>query len=107
LLGQLIHRTSGFRKQKNFIPMLMQDDRVITDKEEKQDVIFSYFNGILGTAAARSCSLDLNFFHQNGIDLSVLEQPSLDDEVWATINSMTVDGAPGPDGFTGRFYKSC
>jgi hypothetical protein len=87
--------------------MLMQDDRVITDQEEKQDVIFSYFNGILGTAAARSCSLDLNFFHRNGIDLSVLEQPSLDDEVWATIHSMPADGAPGPDGFTGRFYKSC
>lgn len=28
-------------------------------------------------------------------------------EVWATIKYLHLDKAPGPDGFTGRFYKSC
>jgi hypothetical protein len=43
----------GFKNKKNFIPKLIQDDRVITKQEEKQEVIFNYFNGILGTAAAQ------------------------------------------------------
>jgi hypothetical protein len=102
----LFHRTAGFRKQKNFIPKLIQEDRVITDQDEKQDIIFNFFNGILGTAA-RPSTLDLNFFHRNGIDLTTLEQPILEDEVWATINSLPADRAPGPDGYMGRFYKSC
>jgi hypothetical protein len=39
--------------------------------------------------------------------LTTLEQPILEDEVWATINSLPADRAPGPDGYMGRFYKSC
>lgn len=40
-------------------------------------------------------------------DLSVLELPFTADEVKATIDDMPSDKAPGPDGFTGAFFKSC
>lgn len=33
--------------------------------------------------------------------------PISEDEVWSVIKDMALDKAPGPDGFTGRFYKSC
>ena len=36
-------------------------------------------------------------------DLSILEAPFSEKEVWATIKDMPVDKALGPDGFTGRF----
>jgi len=42
-----------------------------------------------------------------GVDLSTLDAPFSEDEVWSTIKSLPSDRAPGPDGFTGRFYKSC
>lgn len=29
----------------------------------------------------------------------------MEEEVWATIKSLTYDKTPGPDGFTGRFFK--
>lgn len=58
-----------------------------------------------------------SFFHQQAIDfaeigiqqhdLSSLEVPFTEEEVWATVKEMPLDKAPGPDGFTGRFYKSC
>jgi len=51
--------------------------------------------------------LDLNFFHREGIDLSALDDPITEDEVWQTIKNLPADRAPGPDGYTGRFYKSC
>lgn len=39
-------------------------------------------------------------------DLSALDLPFSTDEVWAAIKEMPSDRAPGPDGYTGAFYKS-
>jgi hypothetical protein len=41
------------------------------------------------------------------MDLSQLDSPITDEEVWSTIKALPMDRAPGPDGFTGRFYKAC
>jgi hypothetical protein len=38
-------------------------------------------------------------------NLSHLDEPILEQEVWNTIRGLPNDEAP--DGFTGRFYKSC
>jgi len=40
-------------------------------------------------------------------DLSELESPFSEEEVWKTICSLPSNKAPGPDGFTGKFYKVC
>ena len=40
-------------------------------------------------------------------DLSSLEAPFSQDEIKDTIQSMPGDKAPGPDGFTGFFFKDC
>jgi len=69
--------------------------------------MFNYFDGLLGTALPRSSTLDLSFFHRAGFDLSVLDTPITEEEVWDTIKTLPADRAPGPDGYTGRFYKSC
>jgi hypothetical protein len=40
-------------------------------------------------------------------DLAMLDTPFSEEEVWETVKRLPSDKAPGPDGFTGRFYKSC
>ncbi|WVZ52345.1 hypothetical protein U9M48_003417, partial [Paspalum notatum var. saurae] len=40
-------------------------------------------------------------------DLSSLDAEFTEEEVWATITDLPMDKSPGPDGFTGRFYRSC
>jgi hypothetical protein len=40
------------------------------------------------------------------LNLEELDAP-FTEEVWKTINSIPSDKAPGPDGFTGKFYKVC
>jgi mannosylglycoprotein endo-beta-mannosidase len=40
-------------------------------------------------------------------DLTDLELPFSEEEVWKTILQLPSNKAPGPDGFIGRFYKSC
>ena len=100
------HKQASFIKKKNFIAKLVVDDQVFTAQQDKHNVLYEYFDGILGTAVPRASSLDLLAFHHAGLDLSVLDKP-FTDEVWATIRSLPADRAPGPDGYTGQFYKTC
>ncbi|WVZ78922.1 LOW QUALITY PROTEIN: hypothetical protein U9M48_026563 [Paspalum notatum var. saurae] len=103
----LFHSQARFRKNKNFIPKLLQNGEVVTGQEEKQAVFFDYFDGLIGTPVQRASTLNLDFFHREGIDLSALDAPITEEEVWLTIKDLPSDRAPGPDGYTGRFYKSC
>jgi len=96
----LFHSQARFRKRKNFISKL-------TSQEDKQAAFFEYFDGLIGTPLVRDSTLDLNFFHREGIDLSALDDPITEDEVWQTIKNLPADRAPGLDGYIGRFYKSC
>ena len=68
----------------------MDGDLVVTSQEGKEELLFNYFDGLLGTALPRTATLDFSFF-----------------QVWDTVKALPADRAPGPDGFTGRFYKAC
>ena len=103
----LFHSQARFRKRKNFISKLIQNGEVVTSQEDKHAAFFEYFDGLIGTPLVRASTLDLDFFHREGIDLSALDAPITEDEVWLTIKNLPADRAPGPDGYTRRFYKSC
>lgn len=51
----------------------MDGDQVVTSQEGKEELLFNYFDGLLGTALPRTATLDLSFFHGEGIDLLVLD----------------------------------
>jgi hypothetical protein len=40
----------------------MDGDQVVSSQEGKQDIMFDYFNNLLGTALPRVSTLDLPFF---------------------------------------------
>jgi hypothetical protein len=62
---------------------------------------------LIGSAEQRDFTLDFLSLGVQQHDLSELEVPFTEEEVWATIREIPLDKAPGPDGFTGRFYKVC
>ena len=101
------HKQACFRRRKNFISKLVDGDQVAINQEDKHKILFEHFDGVLGQARTRAVTFDLAAFHRAGIDLSDLDQPFTEDEIWATIQSLPADRAPGPDGYTGRFYKTC
>ena len=39
------------------------------------------------------------------LDLSALDVCFTEDEIWAVVRDIPAEKAPGPDGFTGLFYK--
>ena len=92
-------------KKKNFIPKLHVGDQVITKHEDKAAVVLDFYDSLIGTECARGRTINLDTLGSPGFDLEALDLP-FSEEVWNTIKEMPPDKAPGPDGFTGRFYKS-
>lgn len=102
------HQQARYRKKKNFIPKFQVGDSMVSSQEGKLAAASEFYEHLLGSAVERSYSLNLPAFHfQHQQDLSALDTPYSMDEVWAAIKSLPPDKAPGPDGFTVRFYKSC
>jgi hypothetical protein len=62
---------------------------------------------LLGSRLNREHSIDLQALGIPTHDLTVLDLPFSEEEVWDTIKKLPLDKAPGPGGFTGGFYKSC
>jgi len=80
---------------------------MITKHEEKEQNIFNFYSSLLGECLDREATVNLEELNLPRIDLADLEVPFTEEEVWKTIQSLPTDKAPGPDGFTGKFYKTC
>jgi hypothetical protein len=52
-------------------------DRVAINQEDKHQILFEHFDGVLGQARTRVVTFDLAAFHRAGIDLSSLDEPFL------------------------------
>jgi hypothetical protein len=85
---------------------LVKDDQIFTKQEDKQDIMDSYFHDLLGTPFHRSASLNLEFFHTQKLEL-LDHEPISESEIWETFKDLPAYQAPGPDGYTSRFYKAC
>jgi hypothetical protein len=101
------HKQAIFRKKKKAIPKLMSGGHLVTTQEEKQNVMFEFYEGLIGTSLPRTSTLNLQQFHNQIVDLIEMDNPITEEEVWDTIKSLPADRAPGLDGYTGHFYKAC
>jgi hypothetical protein len=104
---KFFHSQACYRKKKNFISKIEEDVRLATNHDDMQKILEEYFCNLLGADLQRPFTIDLSNYHRAAMDLSVLEQPFSEKEVRDTIVCLPSDKAPGPDGFTGKFYKTC
>jgi hypothetical protein len=84
---------------------LKVDDALVVHDNAKAQAVYENFNDILGTPA-NTLSLD---FQRLGIlvaDLTGTDFCFSEEEVWRVIQDMSLDKAPGPDGFTRLFYRT-
>lgn len=86
------------------------DSLVIEGAETVADTLmaqglYEHYSNLLGTPFARSRRFDLAQLGMPSIDLAVLENLITEEEVRRVVMALPNDKAPGPDGFTGRFFK--
>ena len=81
-------------------------DLELTQDEEKADAFFQHFNAILGEPGHREANLNLSALNLLRLENCQLDFCFTEEEVWQVIQSKPTDKAPGPDGFTGAFYRS-
>jgi hypothetical protein len=104
----LFHSHVRHRKRKNFISKLTTDEgSIFTKHEEKEQNIFCFYSNLIGSSLDREATVNLEELNMPSFDLTDLEAPFTEEEVWKTIKSLPADKAPGPDGFTGKFYHVC
>jgi hypothetical protein len=102
------HLHAKYCKGKNFVGNLIFDDgSVKTSHGDKLEVISEFFHKLLGCSPDRAHTIDLAQLDIPTHDLTSLDSSFTEDEVWKTVLSLPLNKAPGPNGFTGKFYKSC
>jgi hypothetical protein len=101
------HLQACHRKRKSFIDKVSaENNNILIQETEKADAFFSHFHELLGTSSPRAVHLDLEELglpklNPQGIDFCFSEE-----EIWKAIQEIHPDKAPGPDGFTGAFYRA-
>ena len=104
---RLFHLHARHRKRRNFIGKLITGERICISHEDKAAIIDDFYEDLLGTCTVREHTINLANLGIDTHDMSDLDLPFTENEVWRTIQQLPSDKAPGPDGFTGCFYKSC
>ena len=90
---------------EDYIPSFLHEGRSFSAEDEKEDLIYNYYKGILGTPFQWLHSLRLDDLLPQ-LDLTGIDACFSEEEIWATVKELPPDRAPGPDGFTGSFYKA-
>jgi hypothetical protein len=104
---RFFHLRANGRRRKNFIQRLREGPRWLFNHSDKQHLIQDHFEKAMSTPPPRNCDFSWGDLALPSVDLSSMDRPFTQDEVWQAICLMPQGKAPGPDGFTGHFFKSC
>ncbi|XP_026416316.1 uncharacterized protein LOC113311703 [Papaver somniferum] len=104
------HSTINTRRSANTISELVADDgSLINEPDQLRDHVVSYYeNKFTGDYLA----IDEHSFEYEHDSISLEESQMLDsipsmEEIKAVVFDLGADSAPGPDGFSGCFYRHC
>jgi mannosylglycoprotein endo-beta-mannosidase len=103
--SKFFHVKASARRRKSFIPSITVGDSTTVDQECKKQAIWKHFNDIFGTYKPCVSSINFSSLPFPEVQLESLSAPILADEVRAAVLEMHPEKAPGPDGFTGLFYR--
>jgi hypothetical protein len=103
---KFFHLQACHRKRKSYILTFLHEGRTFTTVEAKSEAIFDYYDAILGTRFRCLNRIDLDRLDLPRLDLEVLATPFTEAEVAKIVQECPPDRAPGPNGFTGRFYRA-
>lgn len=103
---RFFHLQACHRRRRNLIETMRINEHEVVTEEAKADAFFEHFNSILGESSPRTVSLNFEELQLPSLQLDALDHCFSEEEVWKALLDIPVDKAPGPNGFTGLFYRS-
>jgi hypothetical protein len=79
---------------------------VFTEERDKDEMIFNYFDAILGIAPTCSNTINMQALGLSTLNLQELGERFTEEEILKVIRSIAPDKAPGPNGFTVCFMQA-
>jgi hypothetical protein len=104
---RFFHMKVNARRRKNHIHRLKHNNGWVTEHEAKEEIAYNHFHAAIGRGGRRNCDLNWDELLFEDPGLQSLGDPFSEEEVRNAINLMPSDKAPGPDGYTGAFFKKC
>jgi hypothetical protein len=99
------HLQACHRRRKNYLFAINHNGKTFSEEEAKTDIVFSYYNELLGTKFPRTRMhrIDLSLFELPQLELADQAAPFSADEIASIVSATPSNHAPGPDGFSGTF----
>ena len=101
------HHKVNARRRKNHIQRLRHGHGWAINHDDKASVIQDHFSKFMGHPPARQHDINWDELNLPSQDLSGLDATFTEEEIKHAIHQMLFDKAPGPDGYTGAFFRSC
>uniref|UniRef100_A0A452ZJR7 Reverse transcriptase domain-containing protein n=1 Tax=Aegilops tauschii subsp. strangulata TaxID=200361 RepID=A0A452ZJR7_AEGTS len=83
----------------------MEGSFTTSEHEAKENIIHDHFSHVMKKERRSTKEFNWEEINVESHDLHELATPFSEEEVLEAINDMPSDKAPGPDGFTGLFFK--
>ena len=93
--------------ERKFIHRIKHNEGWVTEHDHKEDIIHDHFASVMGRGPSRVMDLNWENLHFGEVGMEGIDAPFTVEEVQQAINQMPSNKAPGPDGFTGAFFKKC
>jgi hypothetical protein len=95
------------RRRKNHIQRLKHNDGWSATHEDKEKLVFDHFSQALGRPPPRQLDFNWAVINPTLHSLEDLGLPFSELEIKEAIDDMPADKAPGPDGYSIAFFRSC
>src|ERR1043165_5073852 len=105
---KFFHRVATERYRRNSIATLTHPDgSIVSDHVGKEALLYQTYKDRLGTSNEVDIVLDLHRLIKRVHGFGALSSPFSHAKIDEVVRNMPADRAPGPDGFSGSFLKSC
>ena len=104
---RFFHLRVNHRRWKNFIHRVKHNNGWVVDHDHKKSVIQNHFAEVSKRGPPRHQDINWDNIPVPARDLSDLGAAFTEEEVRKAVFDLPRDKAPGPDGFSGAFFKEC